>query len=548
MQPVMKFTCIISFLILLGTYLPAQVNLTTSNLPILIINTENGQDIPNEPKIDAELGIIWNGDGGINNVDDPFNNYDGKIGIEKRGSSSQSLFPKVGYALETRKDDGSNNNVPLLGFPKENDWVLHGPYSDKSLIRNALTYILAGRIMEYAPRVKFCEVVLNGDYIGVYLFTEKIKRDAGRVNISTLNPDENEGDELTGGYILKLDKSQGAGSGGFYSEYPTVPSGAFGTFFQYHYPKFDEISAEQKAYIQGYISELEDVLQSPQFADGQDGYRKYFDMPSFYQFLFIQEIGRNVDGYRLSTFFYKDRESVGGKLKFGPVWDFNLAFGNVDYCIGPSSNGWAKDFNDFCPSDFWTVHFWWDRLWEDPSFRQEMKDYWKDLRAMALSDANVFNVIDSLGNLLQAPAQRNFERWPVLGQYVWPNAFVGNSYQAELKYLRDWTTGRLAWLDINMDLLQGTDTLPAAPADPVVLPNPFSDRVTFKYECPNNEKVTIEIYNAHGQLADRLIDPETGAGLRELDWKADVSNGMYFYKIKFSSGKTAEGKLVRNGK
>ncbi len=543
----MKFISILPVLFLTAIHLCAQVDLTTSNLPILIIETENGIDIPDEPKIDAQLGIIWNGDGEINSMDDPFNNYDGKIAIEKRGASSQAIFPKVGYAFETRNDDDSNNNVSLLGFPDENDWVLHGPYSDKSLIRNALSYILAGRIMEYAPRVKFCEVVLNGDYIGVYLFTEKIKRDADRVNISSLNPEENAGDELTGGYILKFDKNQGVGFDGFYSQYPAMPGGVIGTFFQYHYPKFDEISSQQKTYIQNYISELEDVLQSPQFADEQDGYRKYLDMPSFYQYLFIQEIGRNVDGYRLSTYFYKDKDSVNGKLKFGPIWDFNLAFGNVDYCIGSGSEGWAKDFNDVCPGDFWVVHFWWSRLWQDPLFKQELKEYWQDLRTAELSDDSVFQIIDSLGSLLEEPAQRNFERWPVLDQYVWPNGFVGGTYELELDYLQNWTTDRLAWLDENMELLSSIDSVPSEPVNPTVQPNPFSGQVTFKYDCPNNENVRIEIYDVQGRFVEELVDPETGIGLRALDWKTNIPNGIYFYKIKFSSGKTAVGKLVRNG-
>ena len=163
-----------------------------------------GEEIPDEYKIVAHMGIIDNGTN-MNYYDDPFNGYDGQISIETRGSTSQS-FPKKQYALETQDSDGENLNVPILGMPSENDWILHAPYSDKSLLRNFLSYELYGEMGWYSTRTRFCEVVINGDYKGLYLFMEKIKRDNNRVDISTLNPDEILDDDLTGGYILKIDK------------------------------------------------------------------------------------------------------------------------------------------------------------------------------------------------------------------------------------------------------------------------------------------------------------------------------------------------------
>ncbi|MBK9013269.1 MAG: CotH kinase family protein [Saprospiraceae bacterium] len=160
-------------------------NFTNSKLPIFVVNTSGGAQIVDEPKTIAHLGVIWNGDGATNYLTDPFNEYDGQIGIEIRGSSSQS-FPKKNYAMETQNADSTSNNVSVLGFPKENDWVLHGPYSDKTLMRNALAFTLGSWIMPYAPRVRYCELVINGDYRGVYVFTEKIKQDDNRVNISKL--------------------------------------------------------------------------------------------------------------------------------------------------------------------------------------------------------------------------------------------------------------------------------------------------------------------------------------------------------------------------
>ena len=524
----------------------AQGSVENSNLPILIISTNNGQPIPDEPKIDAHLGIIWNGVNSTNNINGDFNHYNGKIAVEKRGSSSQALFPKVGYTFETRNADNSNNNISLLGMPAENDWVLHGPYSDKSLMRNALAYTMADWIMDYAPRVRYCEVVVNDDYRGVYILTEKIKRDKYRVDISTLNPDENTGDDLTGGYILKFDKYDGAGYDGFLSQYPSFDGGGFNTFFQYHYPKYDEISTEQKNYIQRYIQEVENTLKSDNFSDETTGYRKQIDLPSFMQFLFIQEIGRNVDGYRLSTFFYKDKDSVNGKLKFGPVWDFNLAFGNVDYCTGPGTIGWALDFNDVCPDDYWVIHFWWDRIWEDPAFIEEMKAYWKLLRSAELTNERILHLVDSLDYMLQAPAERNFERWPVLGERVWPNFYVGNTYQQEVGYLRQWVIDRLGWMDRAMDLLGEQMPDPSEFIQPETLPNPFRNTLTFKYYCQYQENVKIEIYNAQGQQVEIMTDQSPAAGLRTTEWIPNVPNGLYFYRMKFSRGEVATGVVVKS--
>jgi len=182
-----------------------QIYLSSSNLPIVKIDTY-GQEIQYTEYIVADMKIIWNGDDERNYPDNPPNDYDGRIEIKTRGHSSYYFFPKKQYRIETQDSLGNNLNVSLLGLPAENDWILYGPYSDKSLIRNVLAYTLAAEINDYAPRTKFCELMLNGAYLGVYVFTEKIKRDDSRVNITKLLPEENSEPEITGGYIFKRDR------------------------------------------------------------------------------------------------------------------------------------------------------------------------------------------------------------------------------------------------------------------------------------------------------------------------------------------------------
>jgi len=537
---------LISLLFLAGQSLNLHAQFfDSSSLPIVVITTNDGIPVPDEPKIDAHLGIIWNGDGAINHLGDPFNEYDGRIAIEIRGSSSQ-MFLKNNYALETRDEDGSGNNVSIFGFPAENDWVLHGPYSDKSLMRNALAYTLAGWLMDYAPRVRFCEVVLNGQYNGVYVFTEKIKRDAGRVNISELHPDETTGGDVTGGYILKFDKWDGAFNEGFPSAYSSDLSGFGQTVFQYHYPKPDEIVPEQKEYIQKYIAGLEDALMSPDFASPASGYRYYFDMASFFNYFFVQELGKNVDGYRLSTFFYKDKDSIDTRLKMGPVWDFNLAFGNADYCDAWYTNGWAWRFNEVCPSDYFNVHFWWERLWQDSTYRQELKDRWFDLRNDTLSDDRIFGLIDSLETLLQEPALRNFQRYPVLGQYVWPNAFIGQNFGEEVDYLRNWLTARLLWLDETLKTVDLPEYRIEEYFPPVVYPNPFREVVKFEYYVRSDTPVSVEVYDMNGHLAERMMDASHFNGINSLVWGRGVPAGIYFYRILANGNEVKKGKVVKN--
>jgi subtilisin-like proprotein convertase family protein len=263
--------------------------LDSSDIPIVVINT-GGVPIPDEPKIHGMMGIIWHGPGNINYITDPFNAWYGHIGIEMRGSSSQ-LFPKKPYGFETRDEFGNNMNVQLLGMPIENDWVLIPNYSDKSLMRNSFTYDLARSMGYWAPRSRFCEVVVNGEYAGVYALMEKIKRDDDRVDILPMTNADISGDALTGGYIIKIDKWTGSNNDGWESSFlPMAHPDNQKINFLYHYPAPDSIVPAQKNYIQSFILQFESTLWGPQFNDPVNGYYQYIDMNSFIDFFIINEL------------------------------------------------------------------------------------------------------------------------------------------------------------------------------------------------------------------------------------------------------------------
>lgn len=406
------------------------------------------------------MGIIDNGPGEINNINDPFNNYDGAIGIETRGQSTQ-MFPKKSYGFETRDSQGENQDVSLLGMPEENDWILYAPYTDKSLMRNVVTFDMGHRMGNYCTRTQYCEVVINNDYKGIYVLEEKIKKNKNRVDISTLKPDEITGDDLTGGYILSVDKIPSGFSyaldGWKSSPSPSYPN-AMPIIFQYYYPKPEDIVNEQRTYIKNYVTTTEKALIASSFKDPSTGYLKYFDAPSFVDFMLLNEISKEVDKYRYSTYLYKQKDSDGGRLFAGPVWDFNLGYGNVDYWApGVDYSGWVYEMVE--PHEY-SIMFWWKRLMEDPYFKNLTFTRWTELRQDVLKTDNIVAVIDSIRLYTENARLRNFERWPILGQYVWPNYnWYGNDYADEVAYFQNFLTHRLTWMDGH---ITGTLLKPAA--------------------------------------------------------------------------------------
>lgn len=520
--------------------------LTSSNLPIIVINTSS-QTIQDEPKIIASMGIIDNGTGNRNTVTDPFNNYDGKIGIEIRGSSSQ-MFPKKQYGIELRNDAGEGINWALLGMPAEEDWVLFAPYNDKSLMRDVLAYNIARDLGGYAPRTRFCEVIINDQYQGIYVLIEKIKRDKNRVDISKLDPDEISGDDVTGGYIIKIDKETGSGNGGWSSSYtPPGRNGSQTIFYQYDYPKATEIPTAQKNYIRNFMAEFEGTLNSSNYNHPDLGYSKYIDVESFIDFFIVNEVSKNVDGYRLSTYLHKDKDSEGGKLRMGPVWDFNLGFGNADYCTQGNPEGWVTNFNAVCNGDWWLIPFWWNRLMQDGAYRSKLAARWQELREDKLKTENVLAYIDSVYSVLNQEAQqRNFQKWPVLGEYVWPNYYVGNTYLQEVDWLKFWITNRMNWLDANMPTLITGNDEGIRDVSVSVFPNPFINEITFSYTLSLPGDFSVVLFDVMGKVVASVSENHVQAGLYKTIIPTDkLSSGIYFFKVQRGKGGVATGKVVK---
>ncbi|WP_435355534.1 CotH kinase family protein [Emticicia sp. SJ17W-69] len=522
-------------------------SLSSSNLPIVIINT-NGATIYDEPKIKTDLKIIFNGIGKINKITDAPNHYDGLAGIEFRGSSSQQ-FPKKGYGIELWDEKLASKEVSLFGMPKESDWILFASYNEKSFMHNVLTMRIAREMGMYATRTQYVEVVINNVYMGVYVFEEKVKRANGRVDIAKLKETDLKGDDITGGYIFKADKTTGSRLGGWYSQYPNYTD--FRTNYTYYaYDSPNTITSEQKAYLKNYVDNAEKILNDANYRDKTNGYRKYFDTRSFVQFLLVNEISKNVDGYRISTYFNKDKDSKGGKIKAGPPWDYDITYGNANYCDGDSPYGFAYSFNKFCSDDGWQVPFWWERMLSDSSFVKELgQEYAFQRKSGALQFDRINKHIDSLTNDLKEPMVRNFQRWPILGLYVWPQPQpYASSWYGEIDELKNFIRKRLDWLDNNIktNFAITANEPESAGIHIQAFPNPFLERININIQAQTPEKANITLVDNLGKV---LFKTTENLQIGDNDFyiqlpEYQVVSGIKFLKIEIN-GKITTKKLIQ---
>ncbi len=414
-----------------------------STLPLLLIDTR-GEDVDADELWDDQGGREWAevdivtilpGDG-VSRLDGPQGHW-GLAGLHVRGSSSAG-FEKKSYSLETWDSDGEDHDVELFGLPSEEDWVLQGPFSDKTLLRNYLAYRWSNAIGRYAARTVFIEVFLTddggvldeSDYRGVYVLTEKVKRGPDRVDLEELSFD----DDPSGGYLLRRDRydegdmdrvfgTPGCGDELFVAD-----------------PK--DATAEQVGWVADWYIETEEaLLHGP-----PEAWADRIDVDSFIDHHLLVELTKNVDGLVLSTFIEKDR---GDRLRMGPIWDYNIALGNIDYTDAWLTSGWQHDNPEF-PDYGQPAWCWYERMFEDVGFDARNRELWSEHRAGPWSTDRLLADIDDAVELLGPAVDRNFERWPILDEYVWPNdpGFdERSSYEEEIDYLEGWVSERVEWMD-----------------------------------------------------------------------------------------------------
>jgi len=479
---------LLCFLIGLSTVSFSQI-FTDSNLPIVIIKTDNGGYIPDDPRVFAHMKIIYSGEGKRNYISDQNTpeklNYFGRIDIETRGSSSQALEKKP-YGFTTKTPDiSSNENVSLLGMPSEHDWILNSLAFDPSLIRDYISYNLSRQIGEYATRTVYCEVVINGDYKGLYLLQEKIKSDKNRVDIMKITPDDNTLPNLSGGYITKADKDTGGDIFAFDIDW---------VHYIHHEPEPEEITTAQNNYIFGVFTKLRTTTASGN-SSFSTGYPSVIDVPSFINFMLINEISSNVDAYSLSTFFHKDRN---GKLRAGPIWDLNLTFGNDLFRWGydrSKTNVWQFSDGGNDGSAFWT------NLFNNSHFKCYLSKRWHELTLPGnpLSETNIFSLINEAVSTISEAAVRETNRWPQEG-----------FQSSEIGSIEIFIQARIKWMNEHIGTYSACSNVSTPP---LVITGIMYHPDKADDEEINNDHEFIEILNNGDQIIDLTGVYFSGTGL-----------------------------------
>ena len=372
--------------------------------------------------------------------------FTGRGGMHIRGQSS-SGFPKKQYAWETWDNENEDKNVSILGMPSESDWIIHAPYSDKTLMRNVMVYDCARQLWgnRGGVRTRFVELFYNqnggtvsmSDYRGVYVLMEKIKGGKDRIDIERINNSVTDPELIQGGYIFKKDKSPSS------QPWSTATEGIP---LDMHHPQ--SVNSAQFSYLTGHVNQFEAALHSADFENLKTGYPAFIDVLSFIDNHLFVETFKEIDGYRISAYFSKPRY---GKIRALPVWDYNLSLGNANYLQGEIPQGWYyTQLNG-------TNYYWYQRLFQSTEFRLAYWDRFWELRRSAFTTPSLMAKIDNWDAELDQPnssgesaVTRNFNEWSILGNYVWPNAGGYSSrttHQAEVNWMKNWLTQRMSWME-----------------------------------------------------------------------------------------------------
>lgn len=356
-----------------------------------------------------------------------------------RGQTSVE-FDKKNYRVELRDALGEDADYPLLGMPAESDWVLHGPFADKSLIRNAFAYSLGRDMGMVAPKFAFAEVYLNtdsqpvaaSDYVGVYLLVESIKNSKSRLDLSQLEETDTALPDITGGYIFKFELDV--------AEPPILSCSGSPCWIDLEVDDPSPLNSQQQSWLTDHIQSFHDALFGNDFTNPTTGYAPFIDLNSFVNYMVLQEVGRNLDAYIRSLYFYKDRNGV---ITAGPLWDYNLIAG-AGCCGSTVIDGWQHEIERNGDANGW-----FQRLVTDPAFAALLHSRYTELRAGLLSDAQIDARIDALAAPLANAAERNFQRWPNLTQetIVFFETPTASTWSGQLDAMRTWLKQRLAWLD-----------------------------------------------------------------------------------------------------
>ena len=376
-----------------------------TGLPIIYLQTDSF--LPIDSKDDYILGDTWiDGGRGFDDFEES------PMKIRGRGNSTWE-FPKKPFQMKL------DDKAEFLGMPKDKKWLFLAEYADKTMLRNKIAYEM-GYIsnLDWTPQARFAEVFINGEYNGTYNVTQKVEESNNRVAL---------GDT---GYLLELDQLERLDFDDVYFE-----STATDKFIVNIKEPSLEYDSEQYSYIVNLIGDFESALFGANFTSESNGYRQYIDIDSFVDWFLISEITKNVDSMFFSSIYLN--VIPGEQIKMGPLWDFDLAFGNVDYADSRYPEGWWVKYNP-----------WYERLFQDPYFVAKIKERFEYFNN---NQDLIINKIDSYSEQLKWAQEENDDKWQTMGVFVWPNPVVFDTYQEEVDNMKSWYSTRMSWLESAID-------------------------------------------------------------------------------------------------
>ena len=391
----------------------ATEDLTHSGLPVTLINTPNNQGITNkEYYIENTLISILQTD-----IIDEFCEV---TNVKGRGNSTWAA-PKKPYAIKF------NKKKSLLSLPEDKSWVLLANYYDNTLLRNDLAFYMGHEMtsLDWTPNFEQVDLMLNGEYKGIYQLGEKVKIAKKRVNV---------GDD---GFIMEIDVRASSEDDARYFEIEHIPHPV-----NIKDPEV-EYDDENYLYAKAFVESADAALFSESFTDVENGWQKYLDLESFVDWYLINEISRNLDSKFYSSCYMNLKR--GGKIKMGPLWDYDIAFGGY-----PTTWSAASTANN--PEGFYIKEgvAWYSRLFQDPVFLTRVKERFS---VIYNNKQDIFDHIDQKANDLKYKVIEDNKKWGTITDASAESSDVLLEYQNNVDYLKTWISTRLEWLNINIAAL-----------------------------------------------------------------------------------------------
>ena len=497
---------------LVANFQDQYVQLT--NLPTIFINTKNGVGVTSkEDYVEAYVTVR-----GAKNAED--NITEVLTEIKGRGNSTWGMAKKP-YRLKF------NKKIKFLGNEaKEKNWVLLANYADKTLLRNALAFETARNMFdfEFTPSVTFVDVVLNGKNLGNYTLTDQVEVKSKRVNVLEQETTVTAADpEITGGYLIEVD--------GFADSEISWFQTTKGMKVTIKYPKDDEINSAQSNYIANYTQQMENALFSTNYTNAETGWRKYIDEASMVDWYIACELFGNSDSW-WSTYMYKERDEV---FKFGPLWDFDIAFNNDDR-LGDATQKLMRTYAH-------DPKTWIARWWQDAGFQANVKARWGELRAKGLKSF-MNNYITEAAELLDESQENNFTVWNILSSKVYRELAARGSYEAEVNFLKQYVINRISYLDGQWGLPTGIESSECNTST-IIAPNPVENGNDINVFVSDSMEgaVNVMVASVDGKVvysANEYMNMDNNITVSTNGW----AKGMYIIVVKDNKGTTQRGTVI----